>query len=99
MEDNEILIASEPAVALLTEEVRRSGLLSQVMNLSQSDKVALIKYLRQDTKSEEFFKADEFGRIILSGEMRDAVVQAEHDLDSGKCLSESVFKERFAKWL
>ena len=37
--------------------------------------------------------------IILSKEMREAVFQAERDLEVGKCLSEAAFKERFAKWL
>ena len=99
MEDKDIMIASEPAAALLSEDVRRSGLLSQVMKLSQPDKVALIKYLRQDTGTEVLFKSDEFGRIVLSKDMREAVAQAERDLETGKCLSEAAFKERFAKWL
>lgn len=99
MEDNEILRASEPAAALLSEEVRSSGLLSQVMKLSQTDKVALIKYLRQDTDTETPFKQDEFGRIMLTKEMMESVSKAEHDYEEGKCLSEADFKERFAKWL
>ncbi len=37
--------------------------------------------------------------LILSKDMQNAVVQAERDLDAGKCLTESAFKERFAKWL
>ena len=99
MEDKDVTMASEPAAAVLTEEVRQSGLLSQVMKLSQSDKVALIKYLRLETGTEDPFKTDEFGRIALTKEMREAVAQAERDLEAGKCLSESSFKERFAKWL
>lgn len=39
MEDNDVLKAAEPAAAMLSEEVRRSGLLSRVMKLSQPDKV------------------------------------------------------------
>jgi hypothetical protein len=48
---------------------------------------------------EESFKADEFGRIKLTPEMRDAVVKAERDYEDDKCFSEADFKERFAKWL
>ena len=48
MEENDVMLAAEPAAALLSEEVRRSGILSQVMKLSQPDKVALIAYLFQD---------------------------------------------------
>lgn len=99
MEEKDILKASEPAAALLSEEVRRSSLLSQIMNLSQPDKVALIKYLRQDTNSDERFKSDELGRILLTKEMREAVTKAERDYENGKCFSEADFKERFAKWL
>ena len=88
MEENDIMIAAEPAAVLLSENVRKSGLLSQVMKLSQPDKVALIAYLSK-----------EFGRIQLTQEMRDAVVKAERDFEDGKCFSEADFKERFAKWL
>ena len=93
------MIASEPAAALLSEDVRRSGLLSQVMKLSQPDKVALVRYLRQDTETEVPFKSDELGRIMLTKEMREAVSKAERDYEDGKCLTEADFKERFAKWL
>jgi hypothetical protein len=99
MEENDIMIAAEPAAALLSENVRKSGLLSQVMKLSQPDKVALIAYLSKDVAKEESFKADEFGRIKLTPEMRDAVVKAERDYEDDKCFSEADFKERFAKWL
>ena len=99
MEDNDKMIVSEPAPAMLSESVRQSGLLNQVMNLSQPDKVALIRYLQQDTESGEQFKTDEFGRIMLTKEMKDAVAKAEKDLEAGRCLSESAFKEKFAKWL
>ena len=99
MEENDIMIAAEPATALLSESVRKSGLLSQVMKLSQSDKVALVRYLNQEVDKEEPFKTDEFGRIILTQEMRNAVKRAEQDFEDGKCLSESDFNERFAKWL
>ena len=44
-------------------------------------------------------KTDEVGRIMLTKNMREAVVRAERDMEEGKCLSESDFKERFAKWL
>ena len=99
LEENDIMIAAEPAAALLSESVRKSGLLSQVMKLSQPDKVALIAYLSKDVAKEESFKTDGFGRIQLTQEMRDAVVKAERDFEDGKCFSEADFKERFAKWL
>ena len=37
--------------------------------------------------------------LVLTDQMRKAVFKAEQDLEDGKCLSESDFKERFAKWL
>lgn len=98
MEDNDIMIAAEPAAATLSESVIRSGLLGQLMGLSRNDKVALIKYLKEDTGTEDVFKTDEVGRIALTKQMRDAVLKAERDLEEGKCLSESDFKEHFAKW-
>ena len=99
MEDNDIMIAGEPAAATFSESVTRSGLLGQLMGLSRKDKVALIKYLKEDTGTEDVFKTDEIGRIALTKQMRDAVLKAERELEEGKCLSESDFKERFAKWL
>ena len=99
MEDKDVIMVPEPAVAVLTEEVRKSGLLNQVMKLSQSDKETLVKYLRLETGTEDPFKTDELGRIVLTKEMKEAVARAECDLEAGKCLSESSFKERFSKWL
>ena len=99
MEDNDIMIAAEPAAATLSESVTRSGLLGQLMGLSRKDKVALIRYLKEDTGTEDLFKTDEVGRIVLTKQMRDAVLKAERELEEGKCLSESDFKARFAKWL
>lgn len=98
MEDNDIIIAAESAAAF-SESVTRSGLLGQLMGLSRKDKVALIKYLKEDTGTEDVFKTDEAGRIALTKQMKDAVLNAERELEEGKCLSESDFKERFAKWL
>jgi hypothetical protein len=49
--------------------------------------------------STEPFKTDEYGRIILSDEMRDAVSKAEQSLAEGTCLTEEMFLKRFAKWL
>lgn len=99
MEEKDILTVSEPAAALLSEEVRKSGLLSQVMKLSQPDKVALIAYLSKDLEPGEPFKTDGLGRIMLTQDMKDAVLKAERDFEEGKCLTESDFKKRFAKWL
>ena len=98
MKDNDVMIAAEPA-ALLSEEVRRSGILSQVMKLSQPDKVALIAYPSKYMETEVPFKTDELGRIKLTQDMRDAVVKADRDFEDGKCFSEADFKERFTKWL
>ena len=58
--------------------------------------------MRQEIRikmEENDIKTDEFGRIKLTPEMRDAVVKAERDYEDDKCFSEADFKERFAKWL
>ena len=99
MKKKDTMIAAEPAAALLSEDVRKSGLLAQVMKLSQSDKVALVKYLNKDMERETPFDSDEFGRIKLSSEMKAAALRAERDFETGKCFSEADFKERFVKWL
>ena len=99
MDDNDIMIAAEPAAVTFSESVTGSGLLGQLMGLSRKDKVALIKFLKEDTGTEDFFKTDEVGRIALTKQMRDAVLKAERELEEGKCLSESDFKAHFAKWL
>ena len=99
MEDNDVMMASEPAAVVLSESVRKTGLLSQVMKLSPSDKKALIAYLQKDIATEETFKTDSSGRIMLSSKMRDDVVQAQNDLEAGRCYSEESFQQRFAKWL
>ena len=99
MEDSDILMASEPAVAMLSESVSQSGLLGQVMSLSRTDKVALIAYLKSDLEQDEPFKTDEFGRIMLTKEMKEAASQAERDFEEGKCLNDEAFQNRFAKWL
>ena len=59
MKDKESMTVSEPVAATLSESVRRSGLLSQVMSLSQPDKKALIRYLRKDVEKEDAFQTDE----------------------------------------
>ena len=99
MKKKDTINAAEPAAALLSEDVRKSGLLAQVMKLSQPDKVALVKYLNKDMEMETPFDSDEFGRIKLSSEMKAAALRAERDFEAGKCFSEADFKERFAKWL
>lgn len=99
MEEDNIQKVSEPAATMLSEEVRKSGLLSQVMKLSQPDKVALIKYLNNNIDREPLFQPDEFGKIKLTSKMRAAVAKAERDLEEGRCFSEADFKNRFAKWL
>ena len=99
MEDNDIMIAAEPALATLSESVSQSGLLGQVMSLSRPDKVALIAYLKKDIEKDEPFKTDDFGRIMLTQEMRNAVHQAHCDYEKGNCLNEEAFQKKFAKWL
>ena len=95
----ELMTAAEP-VATMSESVSRSGLLGQVMRLGHDDKVALIRYLRQDTGQDEATTAfDEFGRVVLTKTMRESVHTAERAYDEGKCLSEEQFQQRFAKWL
>ena len=90
---------AEPA-AMLSESVSKSGLLGQVMSLNHDDKVALMRYLRQDTGQKETpIATDEFGRVVLTKVMRQAVYSAERDYEDGKCLSEEQFQQRFAKWL
>ena len=64
MEENDIMIAAEPAAVLLSENVRKSELLSQVMKLSQPDKVALIAYLSKDVAKEDSFKAERLSVIM-----------------------------------
>ena len=92
-------LAKEPSIASFSESVRNSGLLGQVMSLSPTDKVALIEYLKKDIDSDGPFKTDDLGRIILTKDMKEAVGQAERDLEEGRCLTEESFRERFAKWL
>lgn len=37
--------------------------------------------------------------IVLSDEMKSALMAAERSLQDGTCLSESDFKRRFSRWL
>ena len=91
--------AEEPAALALSESIRRGDLLGQVMKLSPTDKVALIRYLKHDVGQDEPFRTDEFGRITLNLEMRAAIEKAGHDYEEGRCLTEDAFKQRFSKWL
>jgi hypothetical protein len=99
MEENDVMMVSEPLAATLSESVSRSGLLGQVMRLSRPDKIALIAYLKSEIEKDEPFKTDEFGRIMLNKEMREAVRLAERDFEEGRCLSEDAFQKKFSKWL
>ena len=99
MKKKDTINAAEPAAALLSEDVRKSGLLAQVMKLSQPDKAALVEYLNKDMERETPFDSDELGRIKLTSDMKAAASRAERDYEAGKCFSEADFKERFAKWL
>lgn len=99
MEDDNVMMATEPMAATLSESVSRSGLLGQVMSLSRHDKEALIAYLKKDVEIDEPFKTDESGRVLLTKERRDVICQAEIDFEEGRCLGEEAFQKRFAKWL
>ena len=52
-----------------------------------------MNYLRQDTNSEESFKSDESGRIMLTKQMRKDLLDAGSEYEVGNSLSESDFKE------
>ena len=97
--DGATMMATEPAAATLSESVRQTGLLGQVMALSRKDKAALVSYLKKDIGQDEPFKNDEFGRITLTPQMRAAADKAAHDYEEGRCLTEDDFKQRFARWL
>ena len=43
-------------------------------------------------------ETDEYGRIILSEEMKEAVSKAEQSIADGTCLTEDLFQKRFIKW-
>lgn len=93
------MMAAEPTAAMLSESIRGTGLLGQVMALSPKDKAALVSYLKKDIERNEPFKTDDYGRIALTLQMREAVAKAGHDYEEGRCLTEDDFKQRFAQWL
>jgi len=97
--EEENMIVSEPISVTFSEGVNSSGLLGQVMSLSNRDKKALIAYLEKEMNEEGLFQNDEFGRIILTPKMLDAIHKAERSYEDGSCLTEESFKSRFAKWL
>lgn len=92
-------ILAESISPTFSDSVVKSGLLDQVMKLSRTDKAALIEYLEQDVNDARPFNVDSLGRIMLTKEMKSAVAAAESSLESGKCLSEDEFKQRFSRWL
>ncbi len=49
--------------------------------------------------SDEPFRTDEYGRIVLSDKMMESVHKAEQSFAAGTCLTEEKFQARFAKWL
>lgn len=55
-------------------------------------------FLTQIDRSEPF-QTDEYGRIVLTENMREAVRKAEKSLSDGSCLTEEMFQTRFAKWM
>lgn len=79
------------------EEEKGVGMASEPMMPPVSESVGggLLKH----NASAEPFQTDELGRIVLTKEMRKAVLQAEEDLKNGNCLSEEGFVNRFSKWL
>ncbi len=50
-------------------------------------------------KSEETFNIDGQGRIILTEEMKDAVLKAEQDHAEQRYLTQDEFNKRFVQWL
>ena len=92
-------LVNEPAMAVLSENVRKTGLLGQVMKLSRPEKEALISYLQQDLIHEAPFQTDASGRILLTTRMKSAAQKAQKDFENGLCYTEDAFKQRFAKWL
>ena len=98
-EEKSVMAAEPSAAVTLSDSVRQTGLLGQVMSLSRTDKEALIRYLKTDVGQEEPLRTDEFGRIVLTPQMRMAAAKADRDYEDGKCLNEDGFKQRFAKWL
>lgn len=84
------------------EEVRaayKEALRKKQEWIENNNNVTMEEYLKEDTGTDNIFKTDEVGRIVLTKQMKDAVVKAEYDLEEGNCLSESDFKSRFSKWL
>ncbi len=47
----------------------------------------------------EQLQTDEYGRIMLTESMCEAVSKAEQSLTDGACLNEEMFQARFARWL
>ena len=51
------------------------------------------------THTSEPLQTDEYGRIILTKRMREAVHKAEQSISDGSCLNEDMFHARFSKWV
>lgn len=100
-------IASEPAAALtygMSEELRNSGLLNKVQNLSHEDKTCLIRYIyRTDEPDATTFEELEDSQCPYTMEELDARIdEAEEEIDrgEGKSFEEMMagFKEKLL-WL
>ena len=80
---DEPLMASEPVAAY--------GLRTDVQGLGSMR--------MSPAHTSESFQTDEYGRIVLTKRMREALHKAEQSLADGSCLNEEMFQARFAKWL
>ncbi|MBQ9561607.1 MAG: hypothetical protein IJV10_04950 [Prevotella sp.] len=65
----------------------------------QEQVTLMLMQMISQRQSEETFKTDEQGRIILTEEMKADVLKAEQDYAEGRCLTQAEFEKRFARWL
>ncbi len=65
----------------------------------QEQVTLMLMQMISQRQSEETFKTDEQGRIILTEEMKADVLKAEQDYTEGRCLTQAEFDKRFARWL
>lgn len=72
--------------------------MKDLKNMEDEEKVTVTEPIAA-VLSESSFAVDHDGTIILTREVREAVAIAEHSYESGECLTEEAFKQRFSKWL
>lgn len=65
----------------------------------QEQVTLMLMQMISQSKSEETFKTDDQGRIILTEEMKTDVLKAEQDYAEGRYLTQAEFDKRFARWL